>query len=129
MEEHLITWLNSILGLEIYYQHTEDPTESEFVWVTRSGDEELDTLDQSGEPDIVYFDLELYCETTTSLQAKTALLRAQRDFRGQLDTNQFVDDIQIQDQRDDYEPDCYAENLPVYLAAFQLVVSGYEDQS
>jgi hypothetical protein len=130
MDEHLVTWLADILGLPVYYQHVDEPDDLAFAWVTRSGDDELDCLDEvGGEPDIVFFDLELYVQSTADLRTKTKLLKAQRDFRGDLAEGHFVDDVRIEDQRDDYEPDCVSENLPPYLAAFQITVSGYEDQT
>jgi len=130
MQSHLTTWLTEVLSAPAYYQHVDEPpTEDEFVWLTRSGDEELDCLDETGEPDIVYFDLEIYAQTRSDLEDKSLLLRAKRDFRGFIQTDIFVDDLEISDQRDDYEPQCIGENLPPFLAVFQLKVSGYEDQS
>lgn len=124
LEENLVTWLNSVTGLPVHYQHIDRQPAGAFCWFIRNGDEDLDTLDGSGEPDVVYFDLEVYAQTAAAIQSQSKILRAQRDYGGALGDG-TVDDISIDDQRDDYEPQAAAESLPPYAAAFRLTISGY----
>lgn len=125
LEQDLVDWLSETTGVAAHYQHLDSKPPQQFVWFIRNGDGDLETLDGTGEPDIVYFDLEIYAETPAAVQAIALLIRAKRDYRGDIGDGR-VEDIAFEDQRDDYESQASAETLPAYAASFQLVVSGYE---
>jgi hypothetical protein len=125
LEQDLVTWLSEITALPAHYQHLDSKPARAFVWFIRNGDDDLDTLDGSGEPDVVYFDLEIYDQTPVSVQSLAQVIRSYRDYRGELGDG-AVDDIAFEDQRDDYESQASADTLPPYTAAFRLIVSGYE---
>ena len=126
IEKDLRTWLGSILsGLRVFYLHLDKQPPDAFAWFIRAGDDRLDTIDASGEPDIIYFDIELWTGSPAELTTLAAALRAQSDYRGVFGAG-WVDDIQILDQQDDYEPQASADTLPPYGTAFRLIVSGYE---
>lgn len=124
LEQDLLSWLGATTSLPTFYQHIDTKPPAAFIWVQRNGDNSLDCLDETGEPDEVFFDIEIYCQTSIDLQTKNRLLRLQRDYRGAIGTG-WVDDIAIDDQRDDYEPQASADTLPPLLSAFRLTVSGY----
>lgn len=125
LEQDLVKWLAELTALPVYYQHIDQQPAEKFVWFTRNGDDSTDCLDELGEePDIVYFDVELYASSAIELQEKTKLLRSGRDYRGDLDTG-WVDDIAIADQRDDYQPQANAESLPPFMSAYRFTVTGY----
>ena len=126
IEEDLKTWLGTLqAGLRTFYQHLLSAPPRKFIWFRRAGDESLDTIDGTGEPDIIYFDVEVYAETLTDLTTLCAALRTRRDYRGVFGSAR-VEDVQIQDQQDDYEPKASADSLPEFMSSFRLIVTGYE---
>jgi len=125
LEVDLVSWLDSTLGCEVFYQHLHRQPVSPFVWFTRSGDSSADALDDSGDPDVVFCDLEIYSDDLAELQTICAALRAERDYRGDLG-NGYVDDIAIVDQVDDYQLRASAESLPQFSTSFRLTITGYE---
>lgn len=127
IETDLRTWLQSLEAeLQVFYLHLQAQPPTKFMWFIRAGDDRLDTIDASGEPDIIYFDVELWAASPAELTTLAAALRAQSDYRGDLGDG-WVDDIQVLDQQDDYEPQATADTLPPYGTAFRLIVSGYEE--
>ena len=124
LENDLVAWLNSVLGCDVHYQHLDRKPATTFAWFIRSGDDSADSLDDDGEPDQVFFDLELYSSSLTGLQSLSSLMRSQRDYRGDIGTG-YVDDIAITDQVDDYQLRANADTLPEYSTSFRLTVTGY----
>lgn len=125
LEQDLVAWFSENLSVPVHYQHLDRNPSSKFAWLVRSGDDNADSLDDSGEPDIVFFDLEIYASSLTDFQDLAILVRALRDYRGTLGES-YVDDIAITDQIDDYEYRANADSLPEYRAAFRITVSGYQ---
>ncbi len=128
VEKNVVIWLQTVQAeLRVFYHHLADNPPDKFIWFLRAGDERLDTLtiDGTEEPDIIYFDVECWADTLADLTTLCAALRATNDFRGAFGTA-TIQDAQIQDQRDDYEPQATAETLPAFCSAFRLVITGYE---
>jgi hypothetical protein len=126
LENDLVTWISSVLtDCEVFYQHLNRNPGSPFAWFIRSGDSTADSLNDDGEPDQVFFDLEIYSNDLTELQTLAATIRDQRDYRGDIG-NGYVDDVSIADQVDGYELQASAESLPEYSTAFRVIVTGYE---
>ena len=127
IENDLRTWLSELLGVHIHYQHLDRRPGNEFCWFIRSGDQILDTMDETGDADVVFFDVEIYAVTATRVQTLAQLLRSSSGFRGQLASGAGrVEDIAVEDQQDDYTPQASADSLPDYAAQFRLQVSIYE---
>ena len=128
IEESMVAWLSTLTTppIRAFYQHLGTAPPAEFVWCRRAGDEGLDTIDGSGEPDIIYWDVEVYASTLERQTELCRLLRAKRDYRGAFGTG-FVDDVQVQDQQDDYEPQASGQTLPPWSAAFRLITTLYEE--
>jgi hypothetical protein len=124
LEADLVAWLSDNLEAEVFYQHINHQPTSPFVWFSRSGDETFDTLDGDGEPDVVYFNLEIYSDDLGELQSLSSELRSHRDYRGSIGTG-YVDDIGISDQIDDYQFKATADSLPEFSTSFRLIVTGY----
>lgn len=126
IEDDFRTWLASLAeNFKAFYQHLAGNPGSEFAWFRRAGDDSAPSLDDSGEPDIIYWDVELY---SSSLERQVTLcraLRAYRDHRGALGSG-VVEDIQVTDQQDDYEPQASGNTLPPFMAAFRVITTGYE---
>lgn len=126
LEQDLIAWLAAATGVPVHFQHLDRKPADVFVWFIRNGDESADTIDQTGDPDVVYFDLEAYASSLTEAGRIADVIRGLRDYRGAVGTG-WVDDVDFQDQRDDYEPQANAESLPDYAVSFRMVVTGYEE--
>lgn len=126
IEKDMRLWLMTLeTGLRAFYQHMDKAPGTKFVWFKRAGDDTLDTIDASGEPDIIYFDVEIYASELDDQVALNAALRAKRDHRGAFG-EAWVEDVQVQDQQDDYEPQASGDSLPPFMASFRLTVTGYE---
>ena len=125
IETDLRTWLAALDNAPpVHFAHLEGNPGDRFAWFIRSGDESLDTIDGDGEPDIIYFDLELFDSNLETLVALAKALTARRDYRGVFGTG-YVEDVAIEDHRDDYESQSSADTLPTYMKAFRLTISGY----
>lgn len=125
LEADLVQWLGSVLpGTDVFYQHIDRKTPDEFAWVIRSGDDSEDELDGGGEPDRVFFDLEIYARDLTTMQALSQAIRDERDYRGTFGDG-YVDDVEITDQIDDYQTRANADSLPEFSTTFRMVVTGY----
>ena len=109
-----------------FYQHIDTDPGAKFVWFRRNGDDRLDTIDGTGEPDIIYFDVELYASTIGDCHALVAALRELHDLRGAFGAG-TVEDIQVTDQQDDYQPQATGDTLPSFSAAFRVTVTLYEE--
>jgi len=128
LETSFIGFLQAELGLSsgsVFYQHLTQQPPATFVWFVRNGDERADSLDDDGEePFVVFFDVEIYAGTPAAIQQKSQQLRSISDHRGAFGGG-FVQDVSVQDQRDDYENQANAESLPAYSAAFRVSITGY----
>ncbi len=131
IEEDFLKFLSQKTNLPAFYQHLNSNPGDKFAWFIRNGDDELDTLDDEvgAEPDIVYFDVEVYASTAQEISNKAKLMRSGRGYRGNFNSGAYVDDVSITDQRDDYEPQASAETLPPFMAGFRVAVSGYQPSS
>lgn len=127
LEQDILRWIEQKTGLSTHYQHLLKHPGLRFAWFIRNGEDDFECMDddEGAEPDVVYFDLEIYDQSPTALQDVVTLLRSGRGFRGWLDSGATVEDISISDQRDDYEPQAKADSLPTYSAEFRLAVTGY----
>lgn len=128
LEDDLKQWIAETTGKACYYQHANSPEESEYVWFIRAGDDSEDELDATPgeEPDRVFFDVEIYAATSAACSAIAKTLRAKRDYRGLLEPSDgYADDIGIEDTQDDYEPQAEAQDLPPFMSALRLTLSGY----
>lgn len=129
IEKDLRTWLATMqANLRVFYLHLDKQPPSKFVWFIRAGDDRVDELaaDSGAAPDIIYFDVEVWASSLDDLTALCAALRAKTDYRGAFGDG-LVDDCQVIDQRDDYEPQASADTLPEFGSAFRLIVTGYEE--
>jgi hypothetical protein len=125
IEKDLREWLGQIAtGMRVHYAHLQEHPGDRFAWFVRAGDEYLDIIDDSSEPDIIYFDLELHDHDLGRLVETAKALTALRDHRGAFGDG-YVDDVAIDDHRDDYESQSNLDTLPGYLKAFRVIVSGY----
>jgi hypothetical protein len=113
-------------GARAFYQHIDDDPGEKFYWFIRNGDERLDTLDGTGEPEIIYCDVELYTSTLDQLQDMINGLRDLQDWRGTFGTG-TIEDIDITDQQDGYEPQAAGDTLPPFSAAFRVKFTLYEE--
>lgn len=128
LEEHVRSFLIDKLGISVFYQHLNRKQDNEFAWFLRNGDETEDTLDGDGSPDTVYFDLEVYTDDVDTLPTLCGKLRGLSDYRGLLRVDSpesYVDDLEIRDQSDDYEPRANADSLPAYSASFRMMATGF----
>ncbi len=127
IEANMRVWLMALVTPPIpaFYQHLQDDPPDTYAYFRRAGDDSLDTIDGSGEPDIIYWDVELYSQSVSDHVALCKAIRAFRDYRGALGDG-YVEDIQVTDQQDDYEPSANADSLPPYLGAFRVITTGYE---
>ena len=127
LENDLIEWLTDTLGIAAHYQHLDRKPAAEFAWLIRNGDERLDCLDDGPqEPEIVYFDLEIYAQTPARIQQLAQAMREQNDYGGPIGSGGgTVADIEIADQRDDYTPQAAAETLPPFAVAYRMTASNY----
>jgi len=127
IETDIITWAKTLkTGLRAYYMHLVGIPPAEFIFLQRSGEDRLDCLDEDGEPDIVYFDCEIWSQTPTALTDLTRSLRATHGHRGTFGAA-YVEDIAVLDQRDDYEPQATGETLPPFASSFRLIITGYQE--
>lgn len=125
IEADLRSWLGSLNdAAPVHFAHAKEAPGERFAWFVRSGDESLDTIDGEGEPDIIYFDLELFDEDLARLVALAKDLSVRRDYRGEFGDG-YVEDVAIEDHRDDYESQTNLDTLPTYMKAFRLTISGY----
>ncbi len=128
LEDDLKQWIAGVTAVPCYYLHENSPVGASYVWFIRAGDESEDELDavEGEEPDRVFFDVEIYAPTSSACSAIARLLRSKRDYRGQLSPAAgHVDDVGIEDTQDDYEPQAEAEDLPPFMSALGLTVSGF----
>ncbi len=126
IETNFVAYLKTLqAGLRVFYLHLESKPPDKFIFFVRAGDERLDTIDDDGEPDIIYFDVEVWASTLDDLVTLDTLLRATSDYRGAFGTGR-VEDIRVEDQRDDYEPLANADTLPEFSSAFRVTITGYE---
>lgn len=130
LEQDLIEFLKSRLSFgenQVFYQHLERRPQSPFAWLVRNGDEFADAMDDDDgdEPFVVYFDLEIYSSFANEIQQKSGLARRIRNYGGAMGQG-TVQDLEISDQRDDYETQATAETLPAYGAYFRVAVRGYQ---
>jgi hypothetical protein len=125
LETDLRTWLGTLANAPpIHFAHLDKSPGARFGWFVRSGDESLDTIDGEGEADIIYFDLELHSDDLAALVALASALSARRDYRGALGEG-YVEDVAVDDHRDDYESQTSLDTLPQFMKAFRLTISGY----
>lgn len=128
IESDLLAHIADHLNIPVHYQHLSRRPTGEFAWFIRNGEDYHDDLDpDSSEPDVVYCDLELYADSADRLVDLATLTRSMRDYRGSFgDGPAFIDDIGIEDQRDDYEQQAPADSLPPFSTSFRVVLTGYE---
>lgn len=129
LEQDLRTFLKSKLSFndnQVFYQHLDRKPTSPFIWFIRNGDDSADSLDDldGDEPFTVYFDVELYGDSATALQSLATTVRRQSNYTGSMGSG-YVQDIEVSDQKDDYELQAQAETLPEYSASFRIAISGY----
>lgn len=113
-------------GVRAFYQHLDADPGAKFYWFVRNGDERLDTIDGTGEPEIIYCDVEAYASTIDDCQAMITALRGLQDFRGPFGDG-TVEDVSITDQQDTYQPQASGDSLPPYSAALRVQVTLYEE--
>ena len=113
-------------GARAFYQHLDDDPGPKFYWFVRNGDERLDTIDGTGEPEIIYCDVEAYASTIDDCQSMIEALRALHDLRGAFGAG-TVEDVAISDQQDTYQPQASGDSLPPYSAALRVQVTLYDE--
>lgn len=129
IEDDLKQWIAGVTGVSCFHQHVESNSLDEFIWFARAGDDSEDELDPvvGEEPDRVYFDVEIYAQTSSACSTIARTLRSKRDYRGQLSpATGRVDDVLVEDTQDDYEPQAEAQDIPEMMSTLRLVVSGYQ---
>lgn len=126
IEKDLRLWIEGLVsGLKVHYAHVDKKPGDRFGFLVRSGDEPLDTIDGTGEAEIIYFDFELHDKDLARLVSTAGLITAARDYRGPIGSAGWVEDIAIDDHRDDYESLVNADMLPPYMKAFRITVTCY----
>jgi hypothetical protein len=127
-ETDAVAFLSAIVTppVRAFYQHLGTDPGAKFIWFRRNGDERLDTIDGDGAPDIIYLDVEVYASSIADHTALVQALRDQQDLRGAFGAG-TVEDLQISDQQDDYEPQATGDTLPPFSAAFRVTVTLYEE--
>lgn len=126
--EDLVAFLSDVEGLApVHYQHAKQSTEKRFIWFLVAGsDLQGGTLDRGEPPDTIYFDLEIYASDLDDYAAQIEALSSLQDYEGDFGSGS-IQDLRIEDQRDDYEPLASGESVPPFNANFRLTIIGYDN--
>ncbi len=128
LETSIVAELSNLVeGVPAYYQHLAGDPGRRFIWFIRNGDERLDTIDGTGEPDIIYCDVEVYASTIADCQQIIDALRTLQDHRGAFGAG-TIEDISVTDQQDGYEPQASGDSLPPFSAAFRVQFTLYDEE-
>lgn len=118
-------FLESLEGFPpTHYQHASGDTLDRFAWFIFSGSQTSAETLAPGPPDQLFADLEIYSNDLDDLSETIDTLMSVSDHRGEFGAGQ-IEDVAIEDQRDDYTPLADAESLPKFSVFFRVTLTGY----